>query len=100
VAAPGGRWQVENVLNSDLAIRMGIMVVRAFVAISGLTLSLPNIEKSVRDAHARLDSHDQVIDAVVGTLKSLSTEDGKRRRRKSASNSRFGNRVSPYPRCN
>ena len=77
-----GVLQAANVLNSDLAIRMGIMVVRAFVAISGLRLSLPSIEKSVRNAHARLDSHDQVIDAVVGTLKSLSAEDGKRRRRK------------------
>lgn len=58
------------------------MVVRVFVAISGLKLSLPNIEDSVREAHARLDSHDQVIDAVVGTLKSLSGADAKRRRRK------------------
>ena len=77
-----GVIQAANVLNSDLAIRMGIMVVRVFVAISGLKLSLPNIEDSVREAHARLDNHDQVIDAVVGTLKSLSAADGKRRRRK------------------
>jgi hypothetical protein len=60
---------------------MGIMVVRVFVAISGLKLALPKIEDSVREAHARLDNHDQVIDAVIGTLKSLNSTDDKRRRK-------------------
>ena len=77
-----GVIQAANVLNSDLAIKMGIMVVRVFVAISGLKLSLPNLEDSVREAHARLDNHDQVIDAVVGTLKSLNAVDRKHRKRK------------------
>jgi uncharacterized protein YoxC len=77
-----GVIQAANVLNSDLAIKMGIMVVRVFVAISGLKLSLPKLEDSVREAHARLDNHEQVIDNVIGTLKSLSSTDGKRRRRK------------------
>ena len=77
-----GVIQAANVLNSELAIKMGIVVVRAFVAVSGLKLTLPRIEDSVREAHARLDNHDQVIDAVIGTLRSLSTEEGKRRSRK------------------
>jgi hypothetical protein len=49
------------------------------VAISGLKIALPKIEDSVRQAHARLDDHDQVIDAVIGTLKSLQTSDARRR---------------------
>ncbi len=77
-----GVIQAANVLNSDLAIKMGIMVVRVFVAISGLKIALPKIEDSVRQAHARLDDHDQVIDAVIGTLKSLQTSDAKRRSRR------------------
>jgi hypothetical protein len=77
-----GVIQAANVLNSDLAIKMGILVVRVFVAISGLKLSLPNLEDSVREAHARLDYHDQVIDNVIGTLKSFGSTDEKRRRRK------------------
>ena len=76
-----GVIQAANILNSELAIKMGIMVVRVFVAISGLKLALPKIEDSVREAHARLDNHDQVIDAVIGTLKSLSSVDDKRRRK-------------------
>jgi hypothetical protein len=76
-----GVIQAANILNSELAIKMGIMVVRAFVAISGLKLALPKIEDSVREAHARLDNHDQVIDAVIGTLKSLNSTDEKRRRK-------------------
>ena len=77
-----GVIQAANVLNSDLAIKMGIMVVRVFVAISGLKIALPKIEDGVRQAHARLDDHDQVIDAVIGTLKSLQTTDAKRRSRR------------------
>jgi hypothetical protein len=77
-----GAIQAANVLNSELAIKMGILVVRVFVAVSGLKLNLPDIEAGVREAHARLDHHDRVIDAVVGTLKSLGEADTKRRRRK------------------
>jgi hypothetical protein len=47
-----------------------------------LKIALPKIEDSVRQAHARLDDHDQVIDAVIGTLKSLQTSDAKRRSRR------------------
>ena len=77
-----GAIQAANVLNSESAIKMGILIVRVFVAISGLKLSLPDIETGMREAHARLDHHDQVIDAVVGTLKSLGDADRKRRKRK------------------
>jgi len=77
-----GAIQAANVLNSEPAIKMGILVVRVFVAISGLKLSLPDIEAGMREAHDRLDHHDQVIDAVVGTLKSLGDADRKRRKRK------------------
>ena len=77
-----GAIQAANVLNSESAIKMGILIVRVFVAISGLKLSLPDIEAGMREAHARLDHHDQVIDAVVGTLKSLGDADRKRRKRK------------------
>ena len=77
-----GVIQAANVLNSDHAIKMGIMVVRVFVAISGLKIALPKIENSVRQAHARLDDHDQVLDAVVGTLKSLHKSEAKRRGRR------------------
>jgi hypothetical protein len=77
-----GAIQAANVLNSELAIKMGILIVRVFVAVSGLKLSLPDIEAGVREAHARLDHHDRVIDAVVGTLKSLGEADTKRRHRK------------------
>jgi len=76
-----GVIQAANVLNSEQAIKMGILVVRVFVAISGLKLNLPKIEDGVRQAHARLDNHDQVIDAVVKTLRSLGTTEKKRRRR-------------------
>jgi hypothetical protein len=56
IATSKGRWgdrtlpwaftehgviQAANILNSELAIKMGIMVVRVFVAISGLKLALP-----------------------------------------------------------
>ena len=77
-----GVIQAANVLNSDLAIKMGIMVVRVFVAMSGLKLSLPDIEAGLHQAHTRLDKHDQIIDAVVGTLKTLGETDQKRRKRK------------------
>lgn len=77
-----GVIQAANILNSDLAIKMGIMVVRVFVAMSGLKLSLPDIEAGLHQAHTRLDKHDQIIDAVVGTLKSLGEADQKRPQRK------------------
>ena len=77
-----GAIQAANVLNSEVAIEMGIMVVRAFVAMSGLKLSLPDIAGGLNDAHARLDKHDQIIDVVVNTLKSMGDADQKRRKRK------------------
>lgn len=77
-----GAIQAANVLNSDIAIKMGIMVVRVFVAVSGLKLTLPKIEDSVREAHQRLDNHDQILDSVISTLKSLSEADKRRGNRR------------------
>ena len=70
-----GAIQAANVLNSPLAVEMGIYVVRAFVKLRELVGSSQELGRRLDELEARLEkklsTHDQAIAAMLSAIRQL-----------------------------
>lgn len=70
-----GAIQAANVLNSPLAVRMGVYVVRAFVQLRDLLTSNKELARRVDELEARLEkkltTHDEAIAAILSAIRQL-----------------------------
>jgi len=74
-----GAIQAANVLNSPLAVTMGIHVVRAFVHLRGLLASNKEIAEKFKELERKLDTHDQAITGILKTIYELLNPEAQRR---------------------
>jgi hypothetical protein len=75
-----GAIQAANVLNSPLAVEMGIYVVRAFVKLRDALASNKELAQKLDQLERKLETHDQAIVGIINTIRELmSPPDPKRR---------------------
>ena len=79
-----GAIQAANVLNSPLAVEMGVYVVRAFVRLRELLTSNKELAQRLNELEQhierKLETHDQAISELINTLRQMmTTEEPKKR---------------------
>jgi len=62
-----------NVLNSELAIRMSVLIVRAFVRLRGMLSSQAEILHRLEDLEDRVGEHDGTLKNLVVAIRQLMT---------------------------
>jgi hypothetical protein len=79
-----GAIQAANVLNSPLAVEMGIYVVRAFVKVRELLTSNKELARRLDELEARIETklaaHDEAISAMLAAIRQLMDPPGPQRR--------------------
>ncbi len=79
-----GAIQASNVLNSALAVTMGVYVVRAFVRLRVLLRSNRDLAKRVDALEARIErklgAHDEDIASIISTIRKLMAAPSSRHR--------------------
>ncbi|HNT98799.1 MAG TPA: ORF6N domain-containing protein [Elusimicrobiales bacterium] len=76
-----GAIQAANVVRSDIAIKAGITVVRAFARLREMAYASKELAQRIDELDRRLGRHDEEIRAIVEVIKDLVSEPEKRRRR-------------------
>lgn len=77
-----GAIQAANVLNSDIAIEMGVQVVRAFNHLRRLFADHRALAGKLAELEKRIGGHDGQIAAVIQAIRQLAAVDIKRSRRR------------------
>jgi hypothetical protein len=72
-----GVSMLSSVLNSKRAIQVNIAIMRAFVQIREMAISQERISGKLREIEARLEDHDESINAIFEAIVQLSTPDEK-----------------------
>jgi hypothetical protein len=79
-----GAIQAANVLNSRLAVEMGVYVVRTFVRLRELLTSTKELAQRLDELERRierkLETHDQAISGLIDTLHQMMTPEEPRKR--------------------
>lgn len=79
-----GAIQAANVLNSRLAVEMGVYVVRAFVRLRELLTSTKELAQRLDELERRierkLETHDQAISGLIDTLRQMMTPEEPKKR--------------------
>jgi hypothetical protein len=75
-----GAIQAANVLNSPLAVTMGIHVVRAFVKLRDLLASNKELAQKFAELERKLATHDQAITGILKAIHELMNPPAPRRR--------------------
>src|SRR5882724_9325453 len=79
-----GAIQAANVLNSQLAVQMGVYVVRAFVQLRDLLASNKELARRVDELEARLEkkltTHDEAIVGILKAIRELTNPPAPKRR--------------------
>jgi UDP-N-acetylmuramate-alanine ligase len=79
-----GAIQAANILNSPLAMAMGVHVVRAFVQLRELLASNKELARRFAQLEARLDrkltDHDEAIAAILSAIRELMNPPAPKRR--------------------
>jgi hypothetical protein len=68
-----GAIQAANVLNSERAVEIGVYVVRAFVRLRELLATNKELAAKLNELERKLNSHDQAIAGLIGTIRQLMT---------------------------
>lgn len=66
-----GALMLASVLNSDRAVEIGILVVRAFVRLRELLASNKELANRLEDMERRLTTHDQAITGLIDAVRQL-----------------------------
>ena len=66
-----GAIQAANVLNSKLAVQMGVYVVRAFVQLRELLASNTALARKLNELEGKLKNHDEAITAILSAIREL-----------------------------
>ena len=64
-----GVSMLSSVLNSKLAIRVNIQIMRAFVRIRNLVSDNAELRRAIETIERRVDDHDQALEIAFNTLK-------------------------------
>ena len=64
-----GAIMAANVLNSDRAIEMSVLVVRAFVRLRGLLSSQIEMLRKLEELEDKVGEHDEALRAIVATIR-------------------------------
>jgi len=62
---------LSSVLNSDRAIDVNIAIMRAFVQLRKISSSHKQLAQKLREIEARLEDHDESIDAIFEAIQQL-----------------------------
>jgi hypothetical protein len=76
-----GVAMLSSVLNSDRAIEVNIAIMRAFVQLRKISSSQTQLARELREVEARLENHDEKIQAVFEAIRQLMTPPEKPRKR-------------------
>ncbi len=68
-----GALMAANVLNSQRAARMSVVIVRAFVALRQMILSQKALAAKLEELDARVGAHDREIAEIVEAIRQLAT---------------------------
>lgn len=68
-----------TVLNSERAVHMSVFVVRAFVRLREMLATSRHLAAKIYELERNLDTHDDVIQEIIGAIKELVTPKVKRR---------------------
>lgn len=77
-----GAIQAANILNSAQAIKMGIAVVRAFVAIRVGKSAYQQLANSLKKLESRMDGHESELRVVIDAVRQLALADEPKRKRR------------------
>jgi hypothetical protein len=66
-----GAIMLASVLNSEIAVQASVRVVRAFVRLREMVAANAQLASKLEELEGRLDSHDEAIVDLFGTLKRL-----------------------------
>ena len=66
-----GVAMLSSVLNSDRAIEVNIAIMRAFVQLRKISSSHKQLAQKLREIEARLEDHDESIDAIFEAIQQL-----------------------------
>lgn len=66
-----GVAMLSSVLNSDRAIDVNIAIMRAFVQLRKISSSHKQLAQKLREIEARLEDHDESIDAIFEAIQQL-----------------------------
>ena len=76
-----GVAMLSSVLNSKRAIEMNIAIMRAFVQLRKTTSSQKQLDRKLQEIEARLEDHDESIDAIFEAIHQLMRPPEKKRRK-------------------
>ena len=76
-----GVAMLSSVLNTDRAIEVNIAIMRAFVQLRKITSSQTQLAGKLQEIEARLEDHDESIEAIFEAIRQLMTPSKKSRKR-------------------
>jgi len=76
-----GVAMLSSILNSDRAIEVNIAIMRAFVELRRISSSHKQLAQKLREIEARLEDHDESIDAIFEAIQQLLKPPEKPRKR-------------------
>jgi len=76
-----GVAMLSSILNSDRAIEVNIAIMRAFVELRKISSSHKQLAQKLREIEARLEDHDESIDAIFEAIHQLMRPPEKPRKR-------------------
>jgi len=76
-----GVAMLSSILNSDRAIEVNIAIMRAFVQLRKISSSHKQLAQKLREIEARLEDHDESIDAIFEAIQQLMAPPEKPRKR-------------------
>ena len=71
-----GAIMAANVLNSPEAVRMSVMVVRAFIQMRALIVDHKALANKLAELDARVGNHDEQLAAIIQAIRQLASPDG------------------------
>jgi len=76
-----GAIMASTVLNSKPAVEMSVFVVRAFVRLREMLSANRQVAARIEELDQRLETHDSVIQEIIGTIRKLMQSPARPRRR-------------------
>ena len=76
-----GIAMLSSVLNSNRAIEVNIAIMRAFVQLRKIAFSQEQLSRKLHEIEARLEDHDESIEAIFEAIRQLMTPPEKPRKR-------------------
>ncbi|MBW1782206.1 MAG: ORF6N domain-containing protein [Deltaproteobacteria bacterium] len=77
-----GVAMLSSVLNSDRAIEVNIVIMRAFVHLRKITSSQKQLAERLREIEARLEDHDESIEVIFEAIRQLMAPPPESKKRK------------------